>query len=132
MHRKTSYRRRAKSKETCQRITGNITSMVKQANSLAVRKAPSLVLLRLHREAILRLAASHGVSNIRVFGSVARGDATEESDIDLLVDFTLRTSGLELIAFAQDLEDLLGYRVDIATQIHRIVLDRVEREAVSL
>ena len=109
--------------------------MVKQQNLVIVRKtreAPSLALLQLHREDIMRLAASHGVSNIRVFGSVARGDATAESDIDLLVDFTVRTSGLDLIAFAQDLEDLLGYRVDIGTQVHRIVRDRVEREAVAL
>lgn len=80
----------------------------------------------------MRLAASRGVSNIRVFGSVARGDATPKSDIDLLVDFAIHASGLDLIGFALDLEDLLGYQVDIGTQVHRVVRDRVEREAVAL
>lgn len=57
-------------------------------------------MLRAQRDEILRLAAGRGVSNIRVFGSVARGDATPDSDIDLLVDFEVRQSGLDLIGLA--------------------------------
>lgn len=106
--------------------------MSRKETSLIARRAPSLALLRSHREDILRIAANRGVSNIRVFGSVARGDATADSDIDLLVNFTVRSSGLDLIGFAQDLEDLLGYPIDVGTQVHSVVRDKVEREAVSL
>jgi predicted nucleotidyltransferase len=56
-------------------------------NLAAARPAPSLLLLRAHRDEILRAATNRGVSNISVFGSVVRGDATPTSDIDLLVDF---------------------------------------------
>ncbi len=93
---------------------------------------PSLAMLRAHREEILRLAARRGVSNIRVFGSVARGDAGPQSDIDLLVDFQVGESGLDLIAFAQELERLLGYPVDVGTGVHRVVRPKVERQAVPL
>ncbi|WP_298339355.1 nucleotidyltransferase family protein [Ferrimicrobium sp.] len=106
--------------------------MTKPVASTLVKTPPSLALLRSHRQDIMELATHHGVSNIRVYGSVARGDATSDSDIDLLVDFTAKTSGLEVVAFAQELEDLLGYQVDIGTKIHRVIRDQVEREAVSL
>lgn len=95
-------------------------------------EAPSLAVLRAQRNEILRLAARRGVSNIRVFGSVARGDATKESDIDLLVDFDLRHRGLDLFAFAREVEELLGHRVDVGTEIHPVVRDKVEAEAVPL
>ncbi|MDA8046416.1 MAG: nucleotidyltransferase domain-containing protein [Actinomycetota bacterium] len=68
------------------------------------RPAPPLALLREHRDEILRLAEKRGVSNIRIFGSVARGDATPDSDIDLLVDLEARESGFDLVAFEMDLE----------------------------
>ncbi|MGH9055602.1 MAG: nucleotidyltransferase family protein, partial [Acidimicrobiales bacterium] len=67
--------------------------------------------------------------NIRVFGSVARGDATPDSDIDLLVDVEVRDSGLDLIGFAQDLEALLGYRVEVGTSVHEVIRRRVEAQA---
>jgi len=89
-------------------------------------------LLRAHRDEIFRLAARRGVSNIRVFGSVARGDATRDSDIDLLVDFKVGESGLDLIAFADELEALLGYPVDVGTGVHRVVRPRVDKQAVRL
>lgn len=94
--------------------------------------APSLALLREHREEILRLAEKRGVSNIRVFGSVARGDATPDSDIDLLVDFEARESGFDLVAFEMDLEALLGYRVEAGTGVHEVIRKRVEAQAVDL
>ena len=106
--------------------------MSSDAVSAGVLPAPTLAMLRAHRDAIVGLASRRGVSNIRVFGSVARGDATPESDIDLLVDFEAGESGLDLIAFAQDVEELLGYRVDVDTRVHRVVRDRVEAQAVPL
>ena len=71
--------------------------------------------LRVQREEIFRLAAQHDAYNVRVFGSVARGDATPESDVDLLVSFRDGASLYELSGLWQDLEDLLGCRVDLAT-----------------
>lgn len=96
------------------------------------RGVPTLALLRAHRDEILRLASSRGVSNIRIFGSVARGDATPDSDIDLLVDFQVRGSGLDLFAFEQDLEELLGYPIEVGTRVHRAIRQRVEEQAVPL
>ncbi|MHB8318495.1 MAG: nucleotidyltransferase family protein [Acidimicrobiales bacterium] len=61
-------------------------------------QAPTLRLLRAHRDEILCVASRRGVSNVRVFGSVARGEATPMSDIDLLVDFEIGHRGLELFA----------------------------------
>jgi uncharacterized protein len=66
--------------------------------------------------AILRLAAQHGARDIRAFGSVARGDAGPESDLDLLVDFEPGRSLLDQVALTQDLEELLGVHVDIVTE----------------
>jgi uncharacterized protein len=95
-------------------------------------QAPSLATLRAHKDEILGLAARRGASNIRVFGSVARGDATPDSDIDLLVDFKVGESGLDLIAFAEELEALLGHRVDVGTGVHRVIRSRVDEQAVPL
>lgn len=106
--------------------------MSNDAAQAGVRPPPSLAMLRTHRDEIFRLATRRGVSNIRVFGSVARGDATAESDIDLLVDFEVGESGLDLIAFAQEVEELLGYPVDIGTQVHRVIRPRVEQQAIPL
>ena len=95
-------------------------------------EAPSLQLLHAHREEILRLAARRGVSKIRVFGSVARGDATPASDIDLLVDFDTSHRGLDLFAFEREIGELLGYPVDVGTEVHPVVRGKVEAEAVPL
>ena len=91
-----------------------------------------MAMLRSRREEILRLAARRGVSRIRVFGSVARGDATPASDIDLLVDFDPDHRGLDLFAFSRELEELLGHRVDLGTEVHRVIRDRVDAESVPL
>jgi predicted nucleotidyltransferase len=88
--------------------------------------------LRQRREEILRIAAVHGASNVRVFGSVARGDARPDSDIDLLVDFEQGRSLLDLSALISDLEEVLGYRVDVGTQVRAVIRDRVQRESVPL
>jgi predicted nucleotidyltransferase len=73
-------------------------------------------LLKEKREAILHICAKHGARNVRVFGSVARGEAGEGSDLDLLVEFELGQSLLDHAALILDLEDLLGRKVDIVTE----------------
>ena len=73
-------------------------------------------LLREKRNEILRLAAQHGAYNVRIFGSVARGEAGPESDIDFLVDMEQDRSLLDSAALLADLEDLLGCSVDVATE----------------
>jgi len=68
------------------------------------------------RAAVLRLATQHGARDIRVFGSVARGDAGADSDLDLLVDLEPGRSLLDQVALTQDLETLLGRHIDVVTE----------------
>lgn len=87
------------------------------------------------REALLKLAAKHGASNVRVFGSVARGEATEDSDLDLLVDQDWsRLSGWGGMEIVVELEDLLERRVDVATEdeLKPRIREQVLREVVAL
>jgi predicted nucleotidyltransferase len=86
------------------------------------------------RAAVLDLARRHGARSIRVYGSVARGQATEQSDLDLLVDWDPDRSLLDVVGFKQDLEDLLGMTVDIGSErgLHWFIRDQVLREAVTL
>ena len=71
--------------------------------------------LRQYRGEMLTLAARHGVRNVRVFGSTARGDVRSNSDLDLLVDVEPGRTLLDVIALEQDLEQLLGRRVEVLT-----------------
>lgn len=105
---------------------------VSSPSAIRIFEVPSLALLRAHRDEILRVAARRGVSRIRVFGSVARGDATPESDIDLLVDFDTSHRGLDLFAFARELEELLSHPVDVGTEVHPVIREKVDAEAVLL
>jgi len=91
-------------------------------------------LLREKRDEILRIAARHGASNVRVFGSVARGEASTQSDIDFLVELERGRSLLDHAALMIDLEDLLGRRVDIATErgLKPRIRERILQEAVRL
>ena len=91
-------------------------------------------LLEEHRDEILRTAARYGASNVRVFGSVARGEDRPDSDVDLLVDFDADRSLLDHIALEQDLQDLPGRKVQVATDdaLHWYVRDRVLQQAVAL
>lgn len=73
-------------------------------------------LLHAHRADVLRIAARHGASAVRVFGSVARGEADDASDIDFLVELAPGRSLFDLGALQADLEDLLGRRVDVVTE----------------
>jgi predicted nucleotidyltransferase len=84
------------------------------------------------REAILATAARHGVTSIKVFGSVARGDAREDSDVDFLVEVGPRHSAFFPGGLVLDLEELLGRRVDVVEPdgLHYLLKDDVLREAV--
>src|ERR1035437_5220137 len=86
------------------------------------------------RAAVLDLARRHGARSIRVYGSVARGQATEQSHLDLLLQSELDRSLLDVVGLKQDLEDLLGVTVDIGSErgLHWFIRDQVLREAVSL
>ena len=88
-------------------------------------------LLRDKRDEIVALAARYGASNVRVFGSAARGEERPESDIDLLVTLNPGTSLLDHIALIQDLEDLLGRKVDVVSDraVHWYIRDRIMAEA---
>jgi predicted nucleotidyltransferase len=91
-------------------------------------------LLHEKREDILRIAIRHGASNVRIFGSVARGEADSESDIDLLVDLEPGRSLFDLGGLLMDLQDLLGHKVDVVTErgLRERIRERVLREAVLL
>ena len=91
-------------------------------------------LLREKRDEILRVAARHGARNIRVFGSAARGETREDSDIDLLVEFEPGRSLLDQAALVLDLEDLMGRRVDVMTEggLHWLLRRRILSEALAL
>lgn len=86
------------------------------------------------REEILRLAAKHGARNVRIFGSVARGEAGPESDIDFLVEAGPIHSRFFPGGFLADLEELLGRKVDVVSEkgLHWYIRDRVLKEAVPL
>ncbi len=71
-------------------------------------------LIQEKREDILTIAHQHGAYNIKIFGSVARGEDREDSDLDLLVEMESDRSLLDRIALMQDLEDLLGRKVEVA------------------
>lgn len=87
-----------------------------------------------HRDAILSIAARHGVRDVRVFGSSARGEAGPDSDVDFLIDAGPQTSSWFPGGLVADLEDLLGRRVDVVEPagLHRLLRDRVLAEAVPL
>ena len=91
-------------------------------------------LLHDKREAIQRIAAAHGAYNLRVFGSVARGEATPQSDLGLLIDVSATTSAWFPAGLILDLEEILGCHVDVVTAraLHPALRDRVLREAVPL
>ena len=89
-------------------------------------------LLRAKREEIQRIAAKHGARNVRVFGSVARGDARPESDVDFLIEAGPVTSSWFPAGLILDLEDLLGRHVEVVTEqgLDPFLRDRVLQEAI--
>jgi hypothetical protein len=86
------------------------------------------------RDDVLRIAAKHGAFNVRVFGSVARGEATPDSDIDLLIEKGPTTTPWFPAGLVLELEESLGRRVDVVTEkaLNPHLRDRVLREAVPL
>ena len=90
--------------------------------------------LKTHRDEILAIASRHGATNVRVFGSVVRGEAGPDSDVDFLVDLESGRSLLDLAKLLVDLEQLLHRRVDVVTEngLRPLVKEPILREAVAL
>ena len=103
-------------------------------SSIRGRTGEQAALLRRERKRLLAAAQSHGARNIRVFGSVARGDARPDSDIDLLVEFATGRTLLDLAGFQNDASDILGQDVDVATLeiLRKEFRDDILEEAVPL
>ncbi len=91
-------------------------------------------LIETHRAEIRSIAMRYGIENVRVFGSMARGDATETSDVDLLVTLPSGTGAFALGGLLMDAQDLLGRRVEVVSErgLHPALRERVLREAVAL
>lgn len=100
-----------------------------------LKERPHLSLLQQKREDILAIAQKHGAKNVRIFGSVARGEAGKDSDIDFLVDYDLdKISPWFPAGLLLDLEALLGVRVDVATvdMLKARIKEQVLQEAIAL
>jgi predicted nucleotidyltransferase len=95
-------------------------------------QVPTMKMLRERRREILSAAAKHGASNLRVYGSVVRDAARADSDIDLLVDMEEGRSLLDLAALHIELEELLGFPVEIGTDVKPRLRERVHAEAIAL
>jgi len=91
-------------------------------------------LLREKRTEILNLCARYGAKNVHIFGSVARGEADQGSDLDLLVELEPGRTLFDLGGLQYDMEQLLGCRVDVVTpnSLKRRIRDRVLQEAKPL
>ncbi len=87
-----------------------------------------------NRQAIVDIARRYNARNVKVFGSMARGDADDNSDVDLLVDFSADTSLLDRIALAQEIEKLLGRKIDLvsADKLHKLIRKSVLEESIPL
>lgn len=91
-------------------------------------------LIETHREQLLALARRRGVTGVGVFGSMSRGDAHDDSDVDLLVSLRPGVSALALGGLLLDAQELLGRRVDVVTEasLHPALRERVLADAVAL
>ena len=100
----------------------------------APRRAVTLQELRAHRDQIVKLGERFGIRNIRVFGSVARDQATAGSDLDLLVDVDRGHGYFDMAGFALGVEDELGVFTQVATAggLKLRIRDRVLSEAIAL
>jgi len=117
-------------------IAARILEEIKQQERNAILAQPLALnkLLQEKREDILRIAKEYGASNIRIFGSVARGEADAKSDIDLLVDLEQGRSLLDLGGLLMDLQDLLDHKVDVVTErgLRPHIREEALKEAISL
>jgi predicted nucleotidyltransferase len=93
-----------------------------------------LDMLRDRRDEIVEIAERHGARNVRVFGSAARGEAREDSDVDLLVSTSGQTSPWFPAGMVEDLERLLGRKVDVVTEdgLYWLLRRRILKEAKPL
>jgi predicted nucleotidyltransferase len=91
-------------------------------------------LLKKHKNNIHKIAISHGVRSIQVFGSFARGEENIDSDIDFLIELEPKRSLLDIIALKYDIEDLTGRKVDVVTAdgISPYLVNQIMKEAVPL
>lgn len=91
-------------------------------------------ILKEKRDEILNIATRYGARKIRIFGSILRGETKPNSDIDFLVELEPGRSLLDIIAIKQDLEDLLGCKVDVVTEaaVSPYIRNEVLSQAVSL
>ena len=104
--------------------------------SIAVNQEKKLKqVLQERRDEILEIALKHGAFNVRVFGSVARGEEAENSDIDFLINYDInKISSWFPVGLIHDLEDLLGRKVDVVTEtgLKERIRDRVLRDCILL
>ena len=91
-------------------------------------------LIETHRRELVELARRHGIRNLRVFGSMARGDADSDSDVDLLVTLPAGISGLALGGLLMDAQELLGRPVDVLTEaaLHPALREQVVASCIAL
>ena len=91
-------------------------------------------MVKKRKDDILRIAGQYGARNVRVFGSRARRDSSKTSDLDILIELQPNSTLLDLIAIKQDLEDLLGCKVDVVTDssLSPYIKDDILKEAISL
>ncbi len=95
---------------------------------------PNILLTQAQREAIQEFAEKRGICNIRVFGSFARGEAREDSDLDLLVNLSDGHTLIDLGGFLMDVQDVVGRKVDVVMEdsLHWYIKDNVLHEAKPL
>ena len=100
-----------------------------------VKTVPNLTELRARRAEILAIAQRRGAYNVRVFGSVARGDTKPESDVDFLVNLVQGTNLYDVSGLLLDLRELLGYEVDVVVehpQLRERLRQRILKDTVPL
>ena len=102
--------------------------------TVAPRRRVTVQELHAHQHEIAIIAARYGISNVRVFGSVARGEADEHSDLDLLIDVAPGHGYFDMAGFALEVEDLLGVFTQVATEngLKARMRDRIIAEAVAV
>src|SRR5665213_1245249 len=119
------------------KATGHSINLDLEENEVAIRGIPDTPIgrrLRRNRSALLAVAARHGAKNLRVFGSVARGEETSESDVDIVADLPSGIGLFELGAFERELSDILKANVDLAPfdGLRPRVRAEVDAEAIPL
>jgi predicted nucleotidyltransferase len=117
--------------------TGHMIKLDLVENATTIHGIPDTPIgrrLRRNRSALLRVAASHGAMNLRVFGSVARGEDTSESDVDMVADLPSGVGLFELGVFEHELSEVLKVKVDLVPSegLRARVRDEVDAEAIPL